>query len=252
MVDSLPWSQLLRVRRIVSDDERVDLRLEEMCGKFLRRGYPKTVVNDFKMRARDTSRDSICNRSLNRQPCERIPFVSTYNSASNQIGRVLKRHWSFLQRGLPSVVGFRSPPMMSFRRGRNLKDKLVRSDIGSERTLTQQFFGTARHGNFPCLGCACCNNLLKGEFFHHPHTGKKIYLKERYTCLSSYVVYMIVCPCGLAYVGETTTAVKVRISKHKSTIRTGLTDLPIPKHFVDMRHSVNQLRFRVIDSVPVL
>ncbi|CAJ0923204.1 unnamed protein product [Ranitomeya imitator] len=38
--------------------------------------------------------------------------------------------------------------------------------------------------------------------------------------------------------------IKARISKHKSTIRTGLTELPIPRHFLSMVHSINQLRFR--------
>ncbi|CAJ0965397.1 unnamed protein product [Ranitomeya imitator] len=65
-------------------------------------------------------------------------------------------------------------------------------------------------------------------------------------------VYLMSCPCGLMYVGETTMEVRQRISKHKSTIRTNLTDLPIPKHFSECRHSVNQLRFRVIDGVPTL
>ncbi|XP_077109686.1 uncharacterized protein LOC143766127 [Ranitomeya variabilis] len=140
----------------------------------------------------------------------------------------------------------------SFRRGRNLRDRLVKSDIGPSKSLVQRTLSTAKHGNFPCLGCACCNNMLKGEFCHHPHTGKKIFLKERYTCSSSFVVYMIVCPCGLTYVGETTMEVRARISKHKSTVTTGLSELPVPKHFIESRHSVNQLRFRVIDSVPVL
>lgn len=43
-----------------------------------------------------------------------------------------------------------------------------------------------------------------------------------------------------------------RISKHKSTIRTGLNDLPVPKHFAEKAHSISQLRFRVIDSILTL
>lgn len=42
-----------------------------------------------------------------------------------------------------------------------------------------------------------------------------------------------------------------RISKHNSTIRTGLVELPIPKHFLAQAHSISQLKFRIIDSVPI-
>lgn len=63
---------------------------------------------------------------------------------------------------------------------------------------------------------------------------------------------MITCPCNLVYVGETTMEVRQRISKHKSTIRTGLVDLLIPKHFIDESHTINQLKYKVIDSVPPL
>ncbi|CAJ0928078.1 unnamed protein product [Ranitomeya imitator] len=48
MVESLPWSQLLRVRRIVSCEILIDERLEEMCQKFMLRGYPKADLVSFK------------------------------------------------------------------------------------------------------------------------------------------------------------------------------------------------------------
>ncbi|CAJ0966090.1 unnamed protein product [Ranitomeya imitator] len=48
MVESLPWSQLLWVRRIVSNDILVDKRLDEMCLKFLVRGYSGTDLAEFK------------------------------------------------------------------------------------------------------------------------------------------------------------------------------------------------------------
>ncbi|CAJ0946197.1 unnamed protein product [Ranitomeya imitator] len=58
MIDSLPWSQLLRVRRIVSDENTVSKRLDEMCTKFVMRGYPEKNVSDLKKRALSTSREN--------------------------------------------------------------------------------------------------------------------------------------------------------------------------------------------------
>ncbi|OCT61096.1 hypothetical protein XELAEV_18047124mg [Xenopus laevis] len=106
---------------------------------------------------------------------------------------------------------------MAYKRNKNLKDLLVRADIGNS--------------------------------FTHPHTGKNISINKYYTCESRYVVYLNKCPSGLAYVGETTQNVKERIKQHKSNIRCKLLHLPIPAHFHEMKHTVSQLRYQVIDNV---
>ncbi|XP_077148071.1 uncharacterized protein LOC143808847 [Ranitomeya variabilis] len=250
MVESLPWSQLLRVRRIVSKDDLVDERLNEMCLKFLARGYSRSELDKFKVRALSKERAELLNPKVTTVADKRIPFVTAYNGFSNRISEVIRRHWPLLGRGHANVREFQLPPLLSYRRNRNLKDELVASDIGSSKKDLQTTLSRPSLGNFPCLNCACCNNMVKGAFFCHPYTGRRYEIRRRYTCMSSFVVYVLSCPCGLYYVGETTKEVRTRISKHKSTIRTKHIELPVPRHFDKMGHSVNQLRYRVIDDVP--
>ncbi|CAJ0964342.1 unnamed protein product [Ranitomeya imitator] len=64
-----------------------------------------------------------------------------------------------------------------------------------------------------------------------------------------YILISVLAVVG--YVGETTQHVRDRISKHKSTIRCGRSLLPIPAHFLQHNHTVAQLRYRVIDHVPL-
>ncbi|CAJ0931144.1 unnamed protein product [Ranitomeya imitator] len=251
MIESLPWSQMLRVRKIVADDTRLDSRLDEMCSKFLNRGYPEIGVRKHVERAKETSRAVLREKKI-RVRDKRIPFVTTFSTVSGHVKNMILKHWHILHQGLPDIEEFTLPPILSYKRGRNLKDKLVKSDIGSTVVSLQRTLAPPKLGNFPCLGCACCGNMIKGDFFNHPRTGQRFSIKGRYTCTSSFVIYLIVCPCGLTYVGETTMEIKARISKHKSTIRTKMVDLPIPKHFIESGHSVSQLRFRVIDGVPPL
>ncbi|OCT76297.1 hypothetical protein XELAEV_18031497mg [Xenopus laevis] len=59
-------------------------------------------------------------------------------------------------------------------------------------------------GTFPCLNCANCNNITKGQTFTHPQTGQRINITDVYKCNSTFVIYLIKWPRGLAYVGETT------------------------------------------------
>ncbi|OCT94650.1 hypothetical protein XELAEV_18012333mg [Xenopus laevis] len=105
---------------------------------------------------------------------------------------------------------------------------------------------------YPCLDCKQCRHVIKGKSFLHPGTGESIQIRGYHTCLTQFVVYAIVCPCGMIYVGETIQKVKSRISQHKSTIKFGNTALPLSRHFKEKGHTVEQLRFMVLEYVPPL
>lgn len=65
---------------------------------------------------------------------KRTPFVSTYCRDSGRISNILRKHWSILQ-GCPNIDEFKQLPLMSDRRAPNLRDKLVKSDVGSKKKL---------------------------------------------------------------------------------------------------------------------
>ncbi|OCU00267.1 hypothetical protein XELAEV_18006038mg [Xenopus laevis] len=105
---------------------------------------------------------------------------------------------------------------------------------------------------YPCLNCKQCKYVMKVKTFKHPDTGEIIQIYGYHTCLTQFVVYAIVCPCGMIYVGETVQKVKSRISQHKSTIKLGNMGLPLSKYFKEKGHTAEQLRFTVLEMVPPL
>lgn len=110
MIDSLQWSQFLRVRRIVSQETVVDNRLDNMCKKFLKRGYPTRIVDSFKIRAQDIDRRKHLCSSNRQKSLKRIPFVSTFSPESGKIANIIRKHWDLLQRGCPTIDEFKQPP----------------------------------------------------------------------------------------------------------------------------------------------
>ncbi|CAH2329952.1 Hypothetical predicted protein, partial [Pelobates cultripes] len=134
---------------------------------------------------------------------------------------------------------------MSWYRGQLLRETLGHStNIGSSKKQVR-FFSEPKKGTFPCLNCSHCSSVIKGEYFVHPRSGKKFFVKDFYTCNSDFVVYILKCPCGLLYVGETIRPVKERIGEHKRSIRAALqhdaVEAPVPRHFKTCGHNVNQL-----------
>jgi hypothetical protein len=112
--------------------------------------------------------------------------------------------------------------------------------IADEYVHPQRFLTTLPSGNFPCHNCVNCNAIIKGDFFLHLHTGKKMYIRGRISCKTKCVVFVLKCPCGYYYVGKPKRECKVCITEHKSNIRNGDEKSPVARRFNAAGHDVCQ------------
>ncbi|OCT97484.1 hypothetical protein XELAEV_18009711mg, partial [Xenopus laevis] len=96
----------------------------------------------------------------------------------------------------------------------------------------------AKKGTFPCLRCLCCSTVIKGDSISHPMRG---------------VIYLLKCPCGQVYVGQTVRPVKDRIKEHKSDIRNDKINTPtntsVSRHFSFNNHNQLQFKWLVLEVV---
>lgn len=133
---------------------------------------------------------------------------------------------------------FKNSPKLVFKRQNNLRDWLVKSEY------------PVRMKGIPSLPPgAQCAFTHKCNSFSHPRTGRDIPIRGTITCASTHVIYLIRCPCGLAYVGKTSRQLRIRICEHRSNIRTGDMRSPIASHFRQMGHNVSVLKYIGIEKV---
>ncbi|OCT82775.1 hypothetical protein XELAEV_18025309mg, partial [Xenopus laevis] len=82
-----------------------------------------------------------------------------------------------------------------------------------------------------------------------------IYAKPHghFTCETKFVIYMLKCPCGLAYIGQTIRAAKERVKEHRSNIRNfkagTATDTTVSRHFNTERHNLSQLKWMILEKI---
>lgn len=221
-----------------------------MKNRFLQRGYPSSWVDRAYNLAFKKTRSELLKKSVKKQKQFSVTCITQYSSHSNSIRSIFKKHWHILQSDPTLSAMFQHPPLFVNRRGKNLRDQLVHADFKPTATRGQTLLSPLPNGNYRCGNCAQCNNTTKTKSFQHPHTGKSISIKSIITCASTHVVYLLKCPCGLAYVGKTTRKLKQRISEHKSSIRRNDRDYPVAVHFNDAQHDVCTLRFCGIEQVP--
>lgn len=70
------------------------------------------------------------------------------------------------------------------------------------------------------MGCTHCSAIIKSPETNHPNKGYPIMTRGYYTCNSEGVIYLLKCPWGKGYVGQTSRSIKIRLNEYKSNIRT--------------------------------
>ena len=92
------------------------------------RGYPRTVIERSLSGVNFTDRPSALTQK--KRAKERIlPFVSTYHPAVNNLKQTLMEQWSLIQNQPLLKTIYLKPLIISYKRGKSLKDTLVRSKI---------------------------------------------------------------------------------------------------------------------------
>ncbi|OCT74091.1 hypothetical protein XELAEV_18033056mg [Xenopus laevis] len=108
--------------------------------------------------------------------------------------------------------------------------------------------GKNKKGTFPCLNCICCSSIIKGNMVNYPTKGTPFKLNDFSTCDTKYVVYMLKCPCGKAYIGQTIRSVKQR-NKIRNFKTDTATDTLVSRHFHNQGHNLSQLRWLVLENI---
>lgn len=161
---------------------------------------------------------------------------------------------------------FRKGPKFIYRKGKSIANQLIKSDITPKKCYLLEM--TNMKGTFPCNSCQHCSSVIKGPNIHHPVQGYSIPVKDYYTCSSENIIYLLKCPCGMAYVGQMSRNVKIRLNEHKFNIqlygvckqkeeqlgtiedsKTKFGKITVAKHFFESKHQVSDLRWQIIECI---
>ncbi|OCT93051.1 hypothetical protein XELAEV_18016118mg [Xenopus laevis] len=180
----LPYSQLLRVRRIVSTEDKFEERTVEMMTNFKSRGYGSKLLDEAKEKAKNKPRSDLLCKKTNKKS-NRLPFVTTYSTQSGYIKEIIHRHWHLLQMDQklkPWVADF---PMMAYKRANNLRDQLVHAL--SEPIEKQGTWLSGTKGMYRCGRCVNSNFVTWADRFYHPRMGREYPMKDYINCQSDYI-----------------------------------------------------------------
>lgn len=152
---------------------------------------------------------------------DRTKYISVYLSNAHSIESAIKKSWHLLQNDEKFSKLFKERPLFEYKKGKSIGNHLVRSDLISKKNSQRELNKyTRKRGTHPCNNCQNCHSIIKGDKINHLRKGYPIKINNNFSCNSQNVVYILKCPCGMAYIGQTSKTIKIRINEHRSGIRT--------------------------------
>ena len=208
MKRTIIFSQTLWSKRICSENNDLNVRVEDLKTWFRKRGYPDYLIKEQVEKAlRLTPSDE------NSKKVNGVPVVVTYNPAFKNLFQVIRKNLQLLYADEEVKKVFSSALFVSFRSTRNLKSYLVRSKIyplerkvGSEKCKSKR--------------CLVCLNVSETDVFQSFQTKEQYKINHQLNCNDKCLIYLLSCKvCGLQYVSSTTDKFRLRWNKYKENNR---------------------------------
>ena len=210
-INSIPYSQALRLNRICSEGSFFDRRCNELESWLLKRGYNDKSVRRKILDARRYKRLDLLNRERVDTRKSKITLNITYHPAFQNLNRLLHKVHVILSCDKEHRKVFNHTPIVGFRRAKSLKDFLVRAKVPPlEKPVgNSEGCGSKRCG--VCSFVKCTDEFVS-------KCGRSYKIRDhKLNCNSANVVYLLNCKaCGVQYVGSCSTAFRLRFNNYKS------------------------------------
>ena len=153
-----------------------------MCHFFKNRGYPDSVVNTAQHRAQQIDRQSAL-QTPQKEKNERIPFTLTYHPHNLAAKNIILKNFKLLQNDNKTERIFSQPPLVSFKRDKNIGNFLVRSVLN---LMINQVLLNTRANDATLVLSFTMRTKITGP-------KRSIKITDRFSCTSANVIYCITC-----------------------------------------------------------
>ena len=127
------YSQALQYRRIISNDDDLDVHLQQLSIILIKRGYNIGLITKLFSKVHSLSRDDLL-QPHSQASCDKLPFIIPFNLDTARIGQILYEHWKIIQEDdyLHDIAS--STSIVAFERHTNIKNLIIHTKFTSPNT----------------------------------------------------------------------------------------------------------------------
>ena len=127
--NNIPYSLAYRIVRIFSKTELRDAQFSKLRDFLLSRDYNSSIVDSAIVRAKAISREVALKKVEKKEKPDRVIFSISFNPQLPCISSIIQKHWRTMAQNPWMKEVFQNPPMVTYRRPPNLRDKLILARI---------------------------------------------------------------------------------------------------------------------------
>lgn len=152
--DNLPYRQFLRIRRHCSRVENYKSHAKNLSSQLAERSYPRSLIKRSCKQALNNNRETLLEPPVPKSPTDRLTLVSTFNTRSNSLQKIIRKHWRILNHSNDKIA----LPLFAFKRANRIRDRLVHT---RPKETPKWVLGTLWDlppavGHQPCGNCPVC------------------------------------------------------------------------------------------------
>ena len=212
------YSQCLRLRRIINNKGRLEIRLKELCEAFEKSEYPTKMLNKISAKVLNMQRQLERPQATDEEsPSKPILIVSCYGTDDKLVNTIKAS-----EEDLVKTESFKnsSKPIFQF-------VKKTGSNIGSKLAVLKSLaLGNKKGRTVPCnnhANCKCCKIIGTDDDEVNEVNGLPISCAPGH-CKTRNVIYLVVCRlCHKPYFGRTVQYLHKRMSGHRDKFYAVLT-----------------------------
>ena len=133
----LIYSQMLRYRRIITDDKEFEQKAQNLRVALIGRGYKDKDILPHIKKASTFTQSQLLATTPPSNNSRTLPFVIPYNPDLTPLHHILKQHWQYIENDPVLSQIWPNQPVMAYQRHKNFKEHFVRTKF-NKAPISQQ------------------------------------------------------------------------------------------------------------------
>ena len=122
--------EIIRQIRNNSDQENLTKEIELISKRFAKRGQKISEINKINASTLEITRKQILKNERSQEKSNTNPiFVTKYHKGLHKLSKILRKHWHFIENDEDSKFLFPRPPLIAFKRNKNLSQFLTSAKV---------------------------------------------------------------------------------------------------------------------------
>ena len=151
------------------------------------------------------------------------------------------KHWHLLHINPNVAEKFQSPPILAFRRNKNLRD-IIGTKLIENGKVRRKFTNKIQGKCTLCLAnnrTLSCKQVVHTTTFRSNQTNRVIQIYHNLNCKSKFVIYLLeYTKCKIQFVGKAETEFNIRPNNHRKDVWKP-DAIPASRHFSGIGHNFN-------------